>query len=207
MTSMKSIRHASGVLWMVCAIILALITFWPQKESLQELSLDDAHYFSQPSHELVQGQIKVTLPPSVWLSSTQPIKVLFLLTNVPEETQIEARLALPGVRVEPGGDIQTRIIAGQPATLNWQISILSAGTYSGTIWLHARISQNDQEQPSSKILLAAIPIQIKGKAIFGLSEQETRFTIGVCLLVGVALLSDMIWKEIQKLGNYYHKSD
>jgi len=96
---------------------------------------------------------------------------------------LEARVDLAGMKINPIGLLSKNIQPGQEVKFNWDVSSNRAGEYEGTLWLFMNLVSKDP--PSKKIqeVLLAKPIKITIKNLLGFPVIIIRvfaFTILLC---------------------------
>jgi len=102
---------------------------------------------------------------------------------------LEARVDLAGMKINPMGLLSKNIQPGQEVKFNWDVSSNRAGEYEGTLWLFMNLVSKDS--PSKKIqeVLLAKPIKITIKNLLGFPVIIVRaFAFTILLVSGLFML-------------------
>ncbi|MHB8135813.1 MAG: hypothetical protein ACYDH1_16505 [Anaerolineaceae bacterium] len=101
---------------------------------------------------------------------------------------LEARVDLAGMRIEPKGLLSKNIQPGQEVKFNWDISSNRAGEYDGTLWLYMNLVPKDHSSEKMKEVLLAKPIRITITNILGFPVIFIRVFAFTLLLVSTILI-------------------
>jgi hypothetical protein len=86
----------------------------------------------------------------------------------------EARLAMPGVRIDPAGLTSEPMRPGQAVSFSWNITPQHPGNYRGNLWLYMNLVPR-QGGLSERIPLLAPPVEINVFSILGLPAGVIRW--------------------------------
>jgi len=136
-------------------------------------------------------QINVSLAqdfrPLIDQSTTSRLQEIELPVNQ-FNINLEARVDLAGMRIEPEGLLSKNIRPGQKIKFNWDISSNRAGEYDGTLWLYMNLVPKDQTSEKMKEVLLAKPIKITITNILGFPVIFIRVFAFTLLLVSTILI-------------------
>ena len=100
--------------------------------------------------------------------------------GAPAPLQLEARLTINGLAMQPQGTLTLSLASSQTATLTWQLLGDSPGAHEGTFWLY-RLQPNGSRQP-----VATYPLRVEVRSLGGLSGKQARL-LGILALGSAAL--------------------
>jgi hypothetical protein len=106
----------------------------------------------------------------------------------PYYANLEARVELAGLQVDPPGLLSKNIQADQNVKFTWKISADQSGVYAGTIWLYLNLVPKNPTDPKVQEILLAKPIEIQVKSLFGFQVWVIRGVAFVLLAVSAFLL-------------------
>ena len=96
---------------------------------------------------------------------------------------LEARVELAGIDIDPPGMMSKNILPGQKINFTWVIVGNFAGDYKGTIWLYLNLIPKQISEKSIKETLIAKPIKISVRNILGLNLNTLRIIAYIMLFV------------------------
>ncbi len=108
---------------------------------------------------------------------------------------VETRLDLVGIFQNPAGSIDAPLSPGQAVLLQWQITGIQAGHYSGTAWSYLNpspasdSSSTDQQAANAFQPVAAQDIELQIISLFGLDFLVVKWLVasGLVLAFGLAV--------------------
>jgi hypothetical protein len=101
-------------------------------------------------------------------------------------SHVSFRLEIPGIQVEPGGEVSQRVDSGKEAVFVWRARGEGAGLYPGELWIHL-LSAPGETTKSERRLLAVPPVEIRVTNLLGMGIYQISifgiagFTVGILL--------------------------
>jgi len=110
------------------------------------------------------------------------------LPNDQFNINLEARVDLAGIRINPTGLLSKNIQQGQEVKFNWDISSNREGEYEGTLWLYMNLISKDQPSEKIKVILLAKPIKITINNVLGFPVMFVRIFAFALLFVSTVFI-------------------
>jgi hypothetical protein len=107
---------------------------------------------------------------------------------------LEARVELAGIDIDPPGMMSKNILPGQKINFTWVIVGNFAGEYKGTIWLYLNLIPKQSSENSIKETLIAKPIKISVRNLLGLNLNTLRIIAYIMFFVSTIA----IWFDARK---------
>ncbi len=98
---------------------------------------------------------------------------------------LEARVEMAGIDVNPSGVISKNILPGQKISFTWVILGKFAGDYQGTVWLYMNLIPKESSEKTLKEIILAKPINIQVHNFLGLRIIFVRVIMSVLIFVSI----------------------
>lgn len=100
--------------------------------------------------------------------------------------QIEARLDLPGLELQPEGVSLGLLQPGVPLRFTWLVRPAAEGEVAGTLWVH--LTWQDADGSTRREPLLAREIRLRADAILGITANQARWASGAGWVLALLLL-------------------
>jgi hypothetical protein len=129
---------------------------------------------------------------------------LQLPLNASNHMLAEVRIEMPGVILDPGGELIQPLVNGKPISLSWKLTPIETGDLEGEIWLYIKNISKDQNR-GVRQPISIINIQARSIDLLGMSGQTVRIVgiIGVC--IALILMKDSMIKFANQLLSWSKK--
>ena len=108
---------------------------------------------------------------------------------------LEARVEMSGIDINPSGVLSKNILPGQKINFTWAIVGKSPGEYKGTIWLYLNLIPKQSSEKSIKETLIAKPIKIAVRNFLGLNLNIVRVIAYIVLFVSTIAILFIVYKN------------
>lgn len=219
------LRVVPAFILFILSLALLTWTSWyfpPQTETFQLNSLENALLpspeGSAPAYWITvkwsttiragdKGMVEVSLDPRSPNGQGNPAADLKTKPDCAVDTvnvfcsfnpMVEATLSIPGMQVDPAGEIQKPMTWGQPLDFKWNVTSGTVGTYAGTAWLHLDlVPQSPGGKPSRQPILAR-HIEVRNTGLLGVNTLIWRLAGEFGILGAVLILFRRIKKRAVK---------
>jgi len=162
-------------------------------------------FFSGKGSSLEREQFSIYWPERILTGESETIQILveldqdFISNNNLSEfndfqeiisldtyyVNLEARVELAGIDVNPSGVISKNILPGQKISFTWVILGKFTGEFQGMIWLYMNLIPKESSEKTLKEIILAKPINIQVHNFLGLRINFVRVIMSVLIFVSI----------------------
>jgi hypothetical protein len=216
---LKNLRRAIGLVMISLSIALLVWSYWPAERQYIHSNIPAAMYrsvgsltpaqaddwkmeFSYPRvvrrGEAIEMRVTLEQPPPAGptqLEMENPsyqTNVNNSMTKEPGHSIVSFRLEIPGIQVEPVGEVSQRLDPGKKAWFLWKARVEGTGLYPGTIWIHLVSVPDASPANDGRRLLAAPSLEIRVIDLLGMGVFQTTVLGIVGLIAGMIFCLEWI---------------
>ncbi len=200
--AMKStrIRLAVSILLASTGAALLILTAWPLPKRTLTSPFPPAYSLDYPGMQpvLLERENTIVIPEKLRAGQAGIVKFTSLgiktdtaISNGQADTPsalLEARLEIPGMRVNPGDSVFQPVADGVDLHYSWEILAEDRGIYQGTLWIYLLVPVNGDQQIDRRPV-QALPFEVETSGLSFAGLKVIRIAALILLvLAGITFL-------------------